>query len=226
VEEIFWRLARKDEDPDFKDINTVVFDSGSELQILAIENLVGHKMQKESHYSSDKTKHETLDEVWVDDYGEVGKRVARWYRWYRDLDVNLIITSHAKKMFPRKDPRKSSPTPERDQIPLEVTPSMTPALRRHVEGYMDYIWYLYYSPSRESRVILTQPHGVYFAKTRGGRFAKSIGPAIYWPDEEIPMMAHIYEKLRNPEFEIPQPNFDEPAQPEEGEEEDGKRSAE
>ena len=129
-----------------------------------------------------KDKNYSVDEVYLEDYGIAGKRLARILRGFRDLPIHVIYIAHKKDKM-----RQGTNTLE------ESKPNLTEKLGTAVMGYMDFVWYLYtadevvgseetgYS-SETHRYLLTQPMNNFAAKTRGAEFAQRIGSVIKDPN--------------------------------------------
>lgn len=176
LEQELFRIVNHDEK--YKDTKTVVIDNITELQTLALESLTiqqyAERRKKKKDYS--------IDEVYLEDYGVAGKRLARVLRGFRDLPMHVIYIAHKKDKM-----RQGTNTLE------ESKPNMTEKLSTAIMGYMDFVWYLYTADemvgSEETgfypethRYLLTQPMNNYAAKTRGTEFARRIGTVIKDPN--------------------------------------------
>lgn len=167
LEDEFWKLAARR--GDYASINTVVIDSGTEIQTLNLEILSKEAMKK--------NKSREQDELWIDDYGKSTAQLKRIFRWFRDLPMNVIVTALPQSVYPKGD--KKNKTVE----PVEVRPQFTDKLGTSVMGYMDMVWYMY--KDNEGRHLLTQEHGVFKAKTRGMKFSKELGLTVDLRDELV-----------------------------------------
>lgn len=176
LEQEFFKIVNHDEK--YKTTKTVVIDNITELQTLALESLT---MQQYAERRK-KNKNYSVDEVYLEDYGVAGKRLARVLRGFRDLPMHVIYIAHKKDKM-----RKGTNTLESSM------PNMTDKLSTAIMGYMDFVWYLYTAEepvgNEESgyynethRYLLTQPMNNYAAKTRGMDFAKRIGAVIKDPN--------------------------------------------
>lgn len=176
LEQELFKIANGD--PKYKDTKTVVIDNVTELQTIALENVTtreyANRIKKNKTYS--------VDEVYLEDYGVVGKQLARVLRGFRDLPIHVIYIAHRKdKMRPGTN------------VLEESKPNLTDKLGTAIMGYMDFVWYLYtadetvgnetdgYS-TETHRYLLTQPMSNFAAKTRGSDFAKRLGPIIKDPN--------------------------------------------
>lgn len=176
LEQELYKIVNHDEK--YANTKTVVIDNITELQTLALESLT----TKEFANRRKKNKDYTIDEVYLEDYGVAGKRLARILRGFRDLPMHVIYIAHKKDKM-----RQGTNTLE------ESKPNLTDKLSTAIMGYMDYVWYLYTADEtvgdEESgyhteihRYLLTQAMNNYAAKTRGAEFAKRIGAVIKDPN--------------------------------------------
>jgi phage nucleotide-binding protein len=165
-------------DPKYENTKTVVIDNITELQTLVLEGIT----TKEFANRRKKDKNYSIDEVYLEDYGVSGKRLARILRGFRDLPMHVIYIAHKKDKM-----RKGTNVLE------ESKPNLTEKLCTAVMGYMDFVWYLYTADeqagneevgyrSETHRYLLTQPMNNFAAKTRGSEFAQRIGPIIRDPN--------------------------------------------
>lgn len=175
LEKELFKIVNHDEK--YKSTKTVVIDNITELQTLALESLT---MQEFANRKK-KNKNYTIDEVYLEDYGVAGKRLARILRGFRDLPMHVLFLAH------KKDKMRQG-----TNVLEESKPNLTDKLSTAVMGYQDYVWYLYTADemvgnedqgywSETHRYLLTQPMNNYAAKTRGTEFAKKIGPVIKDP---------------------------------------------
>ena len=193
LEDIFWKLANKEKGYDH--FQTVVIDSATEVQTLDLEHAARDGWDREQKKPEKERKRKSVDNLFQADYGENTTRLKRVFRWFRDAPFNTIYTALLKREF-EKLPVGSERTPEL----VSVRPLFTEKLGMAVEGYVDACWYLYSdnvpvsdeegAPTVAKRFILTQPEGVFRAKTRGHRFAEALGKVVENPD-----LAKIYDLL-------------------------------
>lgn len=176
LEQELFKIANHDEK--YATTKTVVIDNITELQTLALESLT---MQEFANRKK-KNKNYTIDEVYLEDYGVAGKRLARILRGFRDLPIHVIYVAHKKDKM-----RQGTNTLE------ESKPNLTDKLSTAIMGYMDYVWYLYTADemvgdeehgyhTEVHRYLLTQAMNNYAAKTRGAEFASRIGAIIKDPN--------------------------------------------
>lgn len=178
------RIASKDEK--YKDIHTVVIDNVTELQTLALESTT----TREYANRKKKDKTYTIDQIYLEDYGVVGKQLARVLRGFRDLSIHVIYIAH------RKDRMRPG-----TNVLDESKPNLTEKLCTAVMGYMDFVWYLYTADEQIAdgdsyrqethRYLLTQPMNAFAAKTRGSEFAQAIGPVIRDPSMSDIMQVYM-----------------------------------
>lgn len=186
LEQELFKLVNHDEK--YANTKTVVIDNITELQTLALESLTTQQFADRRK----KNKNYSVDEVYLEDYGVAGKRLARILRGFRDLPLHVIYIAHKKDKM-----RQGTNTLE------ESKPNLTDKLSTAVMGYMDYVWYLYTADelvgSEETgyrteihRYLLTQAMNNFAAKTRGAEFASRIGTVI-----KDPNMVDIMREYKN-----------------------------
>jgi phage nucleotide-binding protein len=184
LEQELYKIINGDEK--YKTTKTVVIDNITELQTLALES---QTMQNFADRKK-KNKNYSVDEVYLEDYGVAGKRLARILRGFRDLPIHVIYIAH------RKDKMRQG-----TNVLEESKPNLTDKLSTAIMGYMDYVWYLYTADetvgdedrgytTEMHRYMLTQPMNNFAAKTRGSEFATNIGAVI--KDPTFPMIWDIY----------------------------------
>lgn len=186
LEQELFKITSHDEK--YVNTKTIVIDNITELQTLALESITtqefANRRKKDKNYS--------VDEVYLEDYGVAGKRLARILRGFRDLPLHVIYIAHRKDKM-----RKGTNTLE------ESKPNLTDKLCTSVMGYMDFVWYLYTADemvgteetgyyAETHRYLLTQPMNNFAAKTRGAEFAQRIGAVI-----KDPNMAQIMSEYIN-----------------------------
>lgn len=177
-------------DPKYENTKTVVIDNVTELQTLALEGITSAEYN--NRRKKDRTY--TIDQVYLEDYGLAGKKIARVLRGFRDLPYHVIYIAH------RKDRMRPG-----TNVLDESKPNLTEKLCTSVMGYMDYVWYLYVAEeqvqegdsfrSETHRYLLTQPMNQFAAKTRGSAFAEAIGPVVRDPD--MAQLMSIYDSVSN-----------------------------
>ena len=187
LEQELFKLANRDEK--YANTKTVVIDNITELQTLALESLTS----KEYANRLKKNKNYTVDEVYLEDYGVAGKRLARILRGFRDLPIHVIYIAH------KKDKMRQG-----TNVLEESKPNLTDKLSTAIMGYQDYVWYLYTADevvgdeehgyfNETHRYMLTQPMNNYAAKTRGAEFATALGSVV--KDPTFPMIMNLYKSV-------------------------------
>lgn len=181
LEQEFFKIANGDDE--YKGIKTIVIDNISELQTLALEE----EAMKSYKDRVKKNKNYTIDEIYLEDYGVAGKRLARILRGFRDLPLNVIYIAHKKDKM-----RKGTNVLEAS------TPNLTDKLCTAVMGYMDIVAYLYTADEQVEqggqfitvmhRYLLTQPINQFAAKVRNSEFAERLGTVV-----EDPTFPKIYD---------------------------------
>lgn len=186
LEQELFKIANKD--PKYATTKTVVIDNITELQTLVLESLTTQAYAERRK----KNKNYSIDEVYLEDYGVAGKRLARILRGFRDLPIHVLYIAHKKDKM-----RQGTNTLE------ESKPNMTEKLGTAIMGYMDYCWYLYTADemlgneetgyyTETHRYMLTQPMNNFAAKTRGAEFAKNLGAVV--KDPTFPEIMRIYKE--------------------------------
>lgn len=176
LEQELFKLANHDEK--YANTKTVVIDNITELQTLALES----QATKELANRLKKNRNYTIDEVYLEDYGVAGKKLARILRGFRDLPMHVIYIAH------KKDKMRQG-----TNVLEESKPNLTDKLSTAIMGYMDYVWYLYTADevtgdeehgyqTEIHRYLLTQSMNNFAAKTRGAEFANRIGAVIRDPN--------------------------------------------
>lgn len=184
LEEEFYKIVNGHKD--YAGIKTVVIDNISELQTLALESEAMANFKERQR----KNKNYTVDEIYLEDYGVAGKKLARILRGFRDLPLNVIYLAHKKDKM-----RKGTNT-------LEASvPNLTDKLCTAVMGYMDIVAYLYTADEvvEENgavhtvmhRYLLTQPLNNFAAKVREAEFASRLGQVIQ--DPTFPMIYQAFK---------------------------------
>lgn len=184
LEEELYRIAAHD--PKYEGVKTAVIDNISELQTIDLEGTARQEYKERQK----KNKDYTIDEIYLEDYGVSGKRVARVLRGFRDLPINVIYIAHKKDKK-----RRNSDTIE------ESKPMLTEKLCTAVTGYMDFVWYLYTADTpvnldngqqinETHRYMLTQPYNGFICKTRGTKFAQALGTVVQ--DPTFPEIMDLY----------------------------------
>ena len=183
LENEMWKIASGHSD--YEDINTIVIDNITELQTLSLEEITRKEVLTNT---TRQNRGATIDDVYLEDYGKSTTQLSRVLRGFRDLPLNKIYIAH------KKDKMRGN-----SSVVESTVPSLTNKLGTAVSGYMDFVWYLYHATedvvnesgdthSELHRYLLTQTYDVYFAKTRGQRFADRLGSVIRDPN-----MAEIFD---------------------------------
>ena len=187
LEQELFKIANHDEK--YASTKTVVIDNITELQTLALESQTLQNYKERVK----KNRNYTIDEVYLEDYGVAGKRLARILRGFRDLPMHVIYIAHKKDKM-----RQGTNTLE------ESKPNLTEKLGTAIMGYMDMVFYFYTADeivgneeqgyhSETHRYLLTQPMNNYAAKTRGTEFAARLGSVI--KDPTFPIIWEAYNAV-------------------------------
>ena len=175
LEAELFKIVNRDEK--YKGIKTIIIDNISELQTLGLEGIVEVERVKRVK----KDKNYSIDEIYLEDYGILTKRLPRILRGFRDLPMHIIYIAHRKDKI-----RKGT------QVLEESKPNLTEKICSAVVGYMDFVWYLYTADevvgsgenayAQTHRYLLTQPLNCFMAKTRGTNFAQALGSVVRDPN--------------------------------------------
>lgn len=192
LEEIFWELSDP-ESKKYRTVNTVVIDSGNEVQTRNLEEIVAAAIEAGKNKKDRSGAARTTDDIFQEDYGKSTAQLKRIFRYFKEMPRNLIVTAHAKFVYPPS----TRGVPQDSVEPLAVLPMFTEKLGKAIMGYMDFVWYMEHDSETDERRILTRSTGVYRAKTRGPRFLEAIGPVITLNDSAKKgprlMMPEIYD---------------------------------
>lgn len=174
---------------------TIVIDSASELYNKSLEEAI-----------QGRTRNRSVDKIEIGDYGKASYQVHRLFRAFRDLDRNIIATSHAKFTYGQNADART------DQ-PIDVAPSFPEKLSQQLMGIFDWAWYQYtYDQKNDDgvnevrRAILTRDMGAYKAKTRGRAFPIALGPSVEAP--HLPTIYDLYTRTEGqdgPSSDVPSP---------------------
>jgi phage nucleotide-binding protein len=161
-------------DKKYKSFRTVVVDSISAVRDILVEEMLAKPGRK-------------LEVPTIQEWGLVNTHIKRIVRHFVHLPINVIFTCLPRFYYPKS--KDENPAVE----PIEVTPDFSRKLSNSVCAMVDHVWFLYVDPTRDDptrRCLLTQPHGVYAAKTRGEEFAAAIGQLV-----ENPTLSDLYSTL-------------------------------
>ena len=185
LETEFLKIANRD--PEYEGVKTIVIDNISELQTLVLEEATAREYKNRVK----KDKNYTIDEVYLEDYGVAGKKLARILRGFRDLPLHIVYLAHKKDKM-----RKGTNTLEAS------TPNLTDKSAVAICGYMDIVGYLYTADEQVEvngqyftevhRYLLTQPMNNYTAKVRNAQVAAKLGAFV-----QDPTFAKIYDAFRS-----------------------------
>lgn len=199
--EVMWTLAARDlkANPWLEGIQTVILDSGSEFATLALEALVAREMK-----TNPKRRGNSLSDIWLEDYGRLTSELKRMFRHMRDLPYNVITTALVRYGYVDGDDKKRNPN--------EARPDFTEKLAESSMGFVDDVWYMYRPQPTEANptpapAILTQPHGIYRAKTRGTLFPTVLGTVVHNP--HFPTILELMRKSESsgatmPDITVPE----------------------
>lgn len=191
LEGVFWYFREQHES--VKKYKTLLVDSGSELYNKALREVVDQNLQRRNNRKGDE------DDFELEDYGKAGNIMVRMFSNFRDLPLHVIVTSHAKFIYPPNSDQIKTPNIE----PREVRPSFSTSVANRLVGIFDFVHYLYTADEvvkldEETnqivphRYLLTRGMGPYQAKTRGPNFAVALGDIVV--DPTMPMLYDLLIK--------------------------------
>lgn len=208
LEAVFWEL-KKGEDGTFGSIQTVIIDSGTELQNIGLERIVQEEYEKALAKAGgviDVSKRANIDDVWLEDYKRSGSQISRVFRYFRDLRCHCIVTALSREVYPPQsggNRQAASMTP--NQQPIEVRPGFTKSLASTITGFVDFVWYMFEDQDEgteeRQRYLLTHSNDIYYAKTRGPAFREAMGTYVLLKDLSDPKsegftLPDLYDLLR------------------------------
>lgn len=182
-ETILGRIAAND--PVFREFNTIVTDSGSDLLDKGLREEAARCFEKFKDQTETSTRGRRVaqrhspDDIHMKDYGVVTARMKRLFDIARNLPKHVFITSLAATHYPiigKDEYGQDKLGPEPDSI----HPQFTAKLGVNIRGLMDFVWY-FYRDTKEGQPtefkFLAQEYGPYKCKTRGAKFPEAIGLA-------------------------------------------------
>lgn len=176
LEDLAWAFARKE----LTDFHTVVIDNATDLQTMNLREVVTRAIAGGRNMVKNRAR--TVDDIWQEDYLVSTNELSRIFQMFRDLPINVIITAHLKRVYPK--------VPEGTDLknidPDALVPSLTAKLMERVYALSDFVWCLEHENDEDSkhyghRFAVTVPKGPYKCKTRGPRFQKAIGDVMLDP---------------------------------------------
>lgn len=185
LEEAYIALVKRS--AGFDKYKTVVVDSGT---VLANRVLI-EWTQRNSARASRRGRGDadrTIDDIQLEDYGKMSAQIYRQLSWFYDLPMHVICTALSKTVYPQADQNDKNQRATQ-MNPLEIRPDFTDKLGNRVMGIFDHVWYMY-TDADQVRYMLTQPTGIYRAKTRGRHFSAAIGTIVTNPN-----LADLYATL-------------------------------
>ena len=151
---------------------TVVIDSFSELHDMSIATITQEAAKANSSQDSEVPSPR--------EYGKARTRSRSRIRGFRDMDINVIMTTHVQN--------------DRDSIDgtMFFKPALAGKLAEEIPGFVDIVLYMYTKKQDKKalaldRKALTQPDGKHYAKDRTGKL-----PTII----EDMTMSSIYKTIR------------------------------
>jgi hypothetical protein len=195
MRQLFWDLANKKkaklstvdgdgnrstEDYDFKNVRTLIIDSGTALLQTCIEETVEKNCKKDSNKDPDR--------VTIRDWGDANFIMTKLMRQFFDLPMNVIVTALVREDYNTDDPEERM----RRGATL-CRPDFNPKLANRIMAFTDFVWWLEVKKNGQ-RVLHTQPKGAWVAKTRGDVFASKLPAEIGNPD--LPTIFNLLQQVQ------------------------------
>src|SRR5262245_1506319 len=144
LEALAWAISQGE----YPTVRTVMVDNVTELQTLNLqENVLAAIAGGRNRV---KNRERTVDDVWQEDYLRSTKQLSRIFRFLRDLDVNTILTAHAKYVYPKMPEGTDLTKLEPDKI----VPSLSQQLMKAVMGYQDFVWTMEVDEETQQRFLV------------------------------------------------------------------------
>lgn len=160
----------------FAGCKCLVIDSLTKMSKILLHGIVKKKHEKSARRGG-------LDEIQLSDYGDLGKAMERYFDLLSSLDMHIIFIALEKEV-------------KVDDVTTAVTLNLPGGLPVKIIAACDNVFALKKMPAddeNECRVImLTQQHGVNFARVRNEEFRQALGPFITNPT--LPIIRDIYNK--------------------------------
>lgn len=160
----------------FGGVKCLVLDSLTKMAKILLHGIVAEKHAK-------KPRRGGVDQIELSDYGDLGKAMERYFDLISSLDMHVIFIALEKEV-------------KVDDVTTAVTLNLPGGLPVKIIAACDNVFALKKLPAdddNEARVVmLTQQHGVNFARVRNEEFRKALGPFITNPT--LPIIRDIYNR--------------------------------
>jgi hypothetical protein len=132
-----------------KKFNTIILDGATELQSMSLEDVA-----------------ETVksNEINMQVYMKESRLIKNTFRMLRDAPVHVIVTALVKRDFTKPKKMDESPTL------TAVRPEMTASVANAVQGFMNFVFYMYKDEDEGTRKFCIENMGKVKAKTRNSTF--------------------------------------------------------
>jgi len=181
-------ISMKNRNGDFSGANTLVLDSITELQRVALEEILEKR-------TGSKSAQPTFG-----DWNQLTMFTTRIGALLRDLECHVVITALAKRIKEKDGSDKTDKTAP--MVVARVLPYMTEKAGDAVMGMFDNIWSMHMNPAELdgdgvvekdlSVTMLTKSAGVFEARVKDTAFSKALPFTIENPT--LPMVAEIYKQ--------------------------------
>ena len=160
----------------FDGVKCLVLDSLTKMAKILLHCIVAKKHAK-------KPRRGGVDQIELSDYGDLGKAMERYFDLISSLDMHVIFIALEKEV-------------KVDDVTTAVTLNLPGGLPVKIIAACDNVFALKKLPAdddNEARVVmLTQQHGLQFARVRNEEFRKELGPFITNPT--LPDIRDIYNR--------------------------------
>lgn len=160
----------------FADCKCLVVDSLTKMAKILLQGIVAKK-------HAAKPRRGGLDQIELSDYGDLGKAMERYVDLLLSLDMHIILIALQKEV-------------KTDDVVTAITLNLPGGLPHKIIAACDNVFALKKLPADDENdcrvAMLTQPHGLQFARVRNEEFRKELGPVIINPT--LPGIWDIYQR--------------------------------
>lgn len=160
----------------FAGCKCLVIDSLTKMAKILLHGIVVKKHAKKSRRGG-------VDQIELSDYGDLGKAMERYFDLLSSLEMHIVFIALEKEV-------------KVDDVTTAVTLNLPGGLPVKIIAACDNVFALKKLPAddeNECRVVmLTQQHGLQFARVRNEEFRQELGPALINPT--LPIIRDIYNK--------------------------------
>lgn len=166
IEKFCEELNKKD--GKFSPFDTIIIDTFTEMASVSMDEVAPASV-KIIQRRSDQDRIEQLD------YSINGKRMTRLCRALRNCDKNIILTGHAKTVYPKG----ANGVVNKDAEPIEYLPRLSGELCTAVLGFMDYVFFIVEKNAKH--LLINRGVDEIYTKLRG-KIKENLKPVIEDPN--------------------------------------------